>query len=104
MYTVLVFFPLEVKTKIERKLEILYGDQSNVLYKDIESLLVSYTHSHAIHHLEKSEEGSLKGKYSKGDIILNTYADSIHGDEGTPLEVLNRFSTNFLWEKEILQK
>jgi sucrose phosphorylase len=44
----------------------------------------------------ESEEISVNRKFSKNDIILNTYADSIQGEKGTPLEVLNQFSNKYL--------
>jgi sucrose phosphorylase len=94
--TILVFFPEEAKTEIARKLKILYGNQANSLYKDLEYLFESHTNSSAIHSMVESNEIPVKRKFSKNDIILNTYADSIQGDKVTPLEVLNQFSNEYL--------
>ena len=92
----MVFFPEDVKAKIGKKLEILYGKQANALFEDLENLFETHTGRSTIRVINEPQERPLKRKYSKNDIILNTYADSIRGDEDTPLEVLNRFSNSFL--------
>ena len=67
-----------------------------VLYNELENLFERFSHSTIPRDIDVLEERSIKGKFSKNDIILNSYADSIQGEEGTPLEVLKRFSASFL--------
>ncbi len=95
-FTILVFFPENVKVKILKKLGILYGDQSTTLYLDIIKLLEEYTTASTTQPMKESREETFKNKFSFRDILLNTYANSIQGDESAPLEVLNDFSSRYL--------
>lgn len=66
------------------------------LYNELEDLFERFCDITIPRDIDVLDERSVKGKFSKNNIILNSYADSIQGEEGTPLEVLNRFSALFL--------
>ncbi|MHA2096454.1 MAG: alpha-amylase family glycosyl hydrolase, partial [Candidatus Hodarchaeales archaeon] len=91
----MTFFPDETRTILLRKLEILYNSKALPLYKELELVLSDYNNRNA-KSVEESEGNDKPEKFSKNDIILNTYSNSIQGEKGTPLEILNHFSTKYL--------
>ncbi len=92
----MVSIPIDIRVKIIKKLELLYGQRAESLFKDLELLFDKNSAK-----LDSSEEivsETIKPriKFSKNDIILNTYANSIQEKPGTPLEALYSFSDKFL--------
>jgi len=82
----------DLEYRIIEKLRILYGNQANAVFDEVKRLLIDFNENfHQQNSIEKDEE-----KFGHRDIILNTYADSIKGEQGTPLRALHHFSNSFI--------
>ncbi len=91
-----MFFSEEVKVRLFKKLDILYGDQATTLLNNIEDLFEEFTDVNAIQRVNGFNSPATKEKFTRRDIILNTYADSIQDPSFTPLDCLKTFSKKYL--------
>ncbi len=82
----------EIENRIIKKLRFLYGDQADAVFTEVKRLINDFNENLLQQNpIEKDEK-----KFGHWDIILNTYADSIKGKQGTPLQALHRFSDSFI--------
>ena len=78
--------------RIIDKLKFLYGDQADAVLKEVRKIIIDFNENFPQQNpIEKYEK-----KFGHWDIILNTYADSIKGKQGTPFQALYRFSNSFI--------
>ena len=71
---------------IFKKLEFLYGTQSNLILEDIKALVKKYKH----------KKKPSKSWVDENDIILITYADSIYENGQLPLKTLKEFLVTYV--------
>ncbi|MFX1533631.1 MAG: alpha-amylase family glycosyl hydrolase, partial [Promethearchaeota archaeon] len=87
----MLIIPESLKQAIKAKLQILYGTKTEETFKEIEEVLKAFYASlpkDLTQHVRNEE----LHKFHHEDIILNVYANSIQGKQGTPLQVLRRFT------------
>lgn len=76
---------IEKKESIIQKLELLYGEKGQEVYKEIETLIEKYS----------SANLSPKPWVSEDDVMLITYGDSIKEDGKAPLQTLKDFLVKY---------
>jgi sucrose phosphorylase len=89
-------FSSEIESKITKKLKILYGDQAEKTSKELIDLFNRYSNIFNNKTEKRKEEVNKNLKFTKRDVILNTYANSIKGNRKSPLEALYHFSNKYL--------
>lgn len=75
------------ETKIKQKLESIFGNESEHLYKKIESVLKEF-----------KLQSNPKHKLTQKDIFLITYGDSLLNNNETPLSSLDKFAKKYFKE------
>ena len=88
--------PKENELEILENIKILYGEFTEQTINELRILLNNFNKSNRISTKHKSTRIGTRSLFTRKDIILNCYADTIRGKNGTPLEALHRFSSKFL--------
>ncbi|MHA1990392.1 MAG: alpha-amylase family glycosyl hydrolase [Candidatus Hodarchaeales archaeon] len=89
-------FSTEKKSEIMDKLKILYGNEASVIFQELEVLFKKYSNIHKNLKSNSKDQNNQPQKFTRKDIILNCYADSIQGEKEKPLVDLATFSSRFL--------
>ncbi|OLS20023.1 MAG: Sucrose phosphorylase [Candidatus Heimdallarchaeota archaeon LC_3] len=86
----------EISLEIMKKLKFLYGDGAEETYKELGILLNKF--GEVVNDGIRNERDNINNyeKFTRKDVILNCYADSIKGEGINPLEDIKYFFSNFL--------
>ncbi|MED7787882.1 sugar phosphorylase [Francisella sp. 19X1-34] len=75
------------ETKIKQKLEYIFGNNSQNIYKKLESVLEQF-----------KSQNNPEYKLTQKDVFLITYGDSLLSDNETPLSSLDKFAKKYFKE------
>ncbi|TFE29510.1 sugar phosphorylase [Cohnella luojiensis] len=78
----------ERRKSIMEKLNLLYGDQDETVYRNMERLLENY----------RKDRPMLKPWVSEDDVMLITYGDTVKENDKAPLQTLHHFLTQYVKE------
>ncbi|MFX1282942.1 MAG: alpha-amylase family glycosyl hydrolase [Promethearchaeota archaeon] len=91
----MLLIPEKSKRYLNKKLLKLYGKKARETYDSLVKILEKYSEEDSmIKGIMKSTTAKIK--FTENDILLNIYANSIQGTQGSPFQALYRFSEKFL--------
>ncbi|MHA2365424.1 MAG: alpha-amylase family glycosyl hydrolase, partial [Candidatus Hodarchaeales archaeon] len=85
----------ELKKRIMKKLDLLY-DNNEEIFKELEILLKKFPKSQNSHNNNTFDKRSKKSKFNQKNVCLITYANSVLGIKGSPMQALFRFSKKYV--------
>ncbi len=96
MVCTLMNIPNHLESSIVTKLKILYGSRANDIFAEVKVILSQYYEILTQTSQKRDRLAKFKRKFGYQDLILNSYADSIQGESGTPLQILYQFTEQYI--------